>query len=179
MSTPSEISTPSYAHDTSVAATTVSLEDSLAEGINIPQCHNHCEVGSESSPVGTVARADGSASLQDHTEPTLSLDMDVFKTFTITSEEHVERDGNGSICSIPEPLPAYSPINEATFAWGNIDGDTFTHSITCCYAEVVRWKCNLFKVLSGKVGGSFVKELTRLIRAYADSSALESVALKQ
>ena len=128
--------------------------------------------------MGTAARADGSASLLDHTEPTLSLIMDVFETFTISSEEHVERDGDGSMSSMLEPLPVYSPINEPTFAWGNIDGDTFSHSITCCYAEVVHWKRNLFKVPSGKVGSSFVKELTRLIRAYADSSALESVALK-
>ena len=178
VSTPSEISTPSYTHDTSVVAATASLEGSLAEGINIPQCHNRCEDGGESSPVGTAARADGSASLLDHTEPTLSLDMDVFETFTISSEEHIERDGDGSMSNILEPLPVYSPINEPTFAWGNVDGDTFSHSVTCCYAEVVHWKRNLFKVPSGKVGSSFVKELTRLIRAYADSSALESVALK-
>jgi len=148
-STPSEISTPSNTHDTSVVAATASLEGSLAEGINIPQCNNRCEDGGESSPVGTTVRVDGSASLLGHTEPTLSLDMDAFETFTISSEERVERDGDSSMSSILEPLPVYSPINEPTFAWGNIDGDTFSHSITCCYAEVVHWKSNLFKVKWG------------------------------
>ena len=42
----------------------------------------------------------------------------------------------------------------------------------------MHWKCNLFKVPPGKAGNSFVKELTRLIRAYAKASALEAVALK-
>ena len=50
--------------------------------------------------------------------------------------------------------------------------------ITCCYAEVVHWKRNLFKIPSGKAGNSFVKEITRLLRAYTEASALESVALK-
>ena len=55
---------------------------------------------------------------------------------------------------------------------------SFVHSLSCCYAEVVHWKRNLFKVPSGKVGNSFVKEITRFLRAYTESSALESVALK-
>ena len=54
----------------------------------------------------------------------------------------------------------------------------FTHLITCCYNEVVHWKRNLFKIPSGKAGIAYIKETSRLIRAYADSSALEAVALK-
>ena len=90
--------------------------------INVPQCHNGCEDGSESSPVGTIASTDGSASPSDHTEPPLYYNfMEVFETFTISPEEHVESDGNGSMSSIPElqchlsvcrdtyPLPAYPP----------------------------------------------------------------------
>ena len=50
--------------------------------------------------------------------------------------------------------------------------------LTCCYAEVVHWKRNLFKIPAGKAGNSFVKEITRLLRAYTEASVLESVALK-
>ena len=57
-------------------------------------------------------------------------------------------------------LPSYPQIHEPSFTWGNVDGVTFTHAITCCYNEVVHWKRNVFKVPSGKVGNSFVKELT-------------------
>ena len=44
----------------------------------------------------------------------------------------------------------------------------------------IHWRRNLFKVPSGKAGRSsnLVRELTRLFRAYADSSTLESIALK-
>lgn len=40
------------------------------------------------------------------------------------------------------------------------------------------WKRNLFKVPSGKAGTTFVRELSCMFRAYADRSALESVAMK-
>ena len=76
------------------------------------------------------------------------------------------------------PLPSFSHVHEPTFTWGNQDGSSFADSVTCCYAEVVRWKRNLFKVPSGKAGASFVKELTCLFKAYTEASALESVALK-
>ena len=72
----------------------------------------------------------------------------------------------------------YSQAHEPIFMWGIHDGTTFDHSLTCCYAEVVHWKRNLFKIPSGKAGNSFVKEITRLLRAYTEASALESVALK-
>ena len=75
-------------------------------------------------------------------------------------------------------LPPYPQIHEPSFTWGNVDGATLTHAITCCYNEVVHWKRNLFKVPFGKARNSFVKELTRLTRAYAEASALEAIALK-
>ena len=37
---------------------------------------------------------------------------------------------------------------------------------------------NLFKVPYGKAGKSFISELARLFKAFATSSALESVALR-
>ena len=52
-----------------------------------------------------------------------------------------------------------------------------THSIELCYNEIVHWRINIFKVPSGKAGKAFVRELTRLFRAYASGSPLESIAL--
>ena len=75
-------------------------------------------------------------------------------------------------------LPPYFQVHESTFTWGKHDGTTFAHSLTYCYAEVVQWKRNLFKVLLVKQETPPVKEITRLLRAYTEASALESVALK-
>ena len=75
-------------------------------------------------------------------------------------------------------LPSYESAVTPNFLWGDIDGESFAHSIDCCYAEIVHWRRNLFKTPSGKAGKSFVRELSRLFRAFGDASAMESVALK-
>ena len=59
------------------------------------------------------------------------------------------------------------------FRWGDKDGKTFINSIELCYSEIVHWRKNLFRVPTG-----FVQELARLFRTFADSSALESVAMR-
>ena len=46
------------------------------------------------------------------------------------------------------------------------------------YSEVVHWQKNTFIVPFGKAGKGFVFKLSRLLRAYADGSAFEPVALK-
>jgi len=67
---------------------------------------------------------------------------------------------------------------EPSFVWGEVDGDSFFHSVTCCYDEVIHWRKILFRIPSGKSGRAFVSELCRLFRAYATGSALECVAMK-
>ena len=64
------------------------------------------------------------------------------------------------------------------FVWGDIPGDSFVSSVSCCYDEVVHWQKHLFRVPSGKCGRAFVSELCCLFNAYATGSALESVAMK-
>ena len=78
----------------------------------------------------------------------------------------------------PPPLPEYMPAPHPTFRWGDKDGKTFINSIELCYSEIVHWRKNLFRVPTGKAGKAFVQELARLFRAFADSSALESVAMR-
>ena len=67
---------------------------------------------------------------------------------------------------------------DPVFVWGSFDGPTCASNITACYEEAVHWKPNLFRLLSGRVGETFVAELSRLFNGYATASALESVALK-
>ena len=74
-------------------------------------------------------------------------------------------------------LPDYSSMADPFFVWGSLDGPSFSSLIRSCYDEVVHWRRNIFKIPSGKAGTSFVRELARLYKSYADSSALESVAL--
>ena len=46
------------------------------------------------------------------------------------------------------------------------------------HSEVVKWKPNTFSIPFGNSGKKFVQELSRLFRAYAEGSTLESIALK-
>ena len=62
-------------------------------------------------------------------------------------------------------LPKPEDLSKEPIYWG--DGSVSKNigvDIQCAYDEVVRWKCNLFMVSTGKVGDSFVSELSRLYR---------------
>ena len=58
-----------------------------------------------------------------------------------------------------------------------MDGIQFCNQINEVYHEVVYWQRNVFPVLSGFSGKFFVSELSGLFQAYADGSALESMAI--
>ena len=66
------------------------------------------------------------------------------------------------------------------FIWGDVSGETFAASVTCCYDKVVHWRKSLFKIPLAKCGRAFATEQARLFCAYANGSALEfeCVALK-
>lgn len=81
--------------------------------------------------------------------------------------------------------PATTPIPSACakedgphFAWGPLSGAEFAKVVDAAYAESVHWRRNVFNVPSGREGKEFVSELTRLVRGYAEASALEFVAIK-
>ena len=42
--------------------------------------------------------------------------------------------------SLPPPTPMANP----SFVWGMLDAETFMHSVTAAYAEVVHWRRNTF-----------------------------------
>ena len=59
---------------------------------------------------------------------------------------------------------------------GDIDGAAFSFKVNKGYEEVVHWKRILFKIPRGRVGTEFVQEISCLLDAYSDASALESIA---
>ena len=77
-----------------------------------------------------------------------------------------------------DDLPHLSSSAEPDFSWGEVDGMVFCRALNRIYDETTHWNRNLFKVPSGKAGTAFVRELSHMFRAFADSSALESVAMK-
>ena len=79
-----------------------------------------------------------------------------------------------SILSLPSPTPMANP----SFVWGSLSADVFIRTVSSTYSEVVHWKRNSFVVPYGNTGKKFVYELSTLYRAYAEGSALESIALK-
>ena len=94
-------------------------------------------------------------------------------------EQQSEQQQQQPSISTDEPeLPLYPSAQGPTLSWGSVNGMVFSDRIEHCYKEIVHWKRNLFKVPSGRAGTAFVKETTRLIRAYAEVSALEGIALK-
>ena len=88
-------------------------------------------------------------------------------------DAQAETDSSG----IPDP-PKFIPPATPKFTWGDLDAETFIQRVDHAYSLVVHWKRNIFSVPSGKVGTSFVSELSRLFCAYAEGTALESIALK-
>ncbi len=93
-----------------------------------------------------------------------------------TTPEPAHRNANPP-SSLPR-LPNFIPTEEPCFSWGSLDSESFIHSLAATYAEVVHWRRNCFKVPFGNAGKSFVTELARLFKAFAEKSSLESVALK-
>ena len=98
------------------------------------------------------------------TEPTCSR----------VGQEHVSRNGGRWF----DDLPHFCSSAEPNFIWGEVGGMVFRSVLNRIYDETVHWSRNLFKIPSGKAGTAFVREVSRMFRAFADSSALESVAMK-
>ena len=77
----------------------------------------------------------------------------------------------------PSSPTAFYPSTPCTgFQWGDKDGDTLCQLMRDAYETVVHWRRNSFLIPSGKAGKGFVMELARLYQAYADNSALHSIA---
>ena len=62
--------------------------------------------------------------------------------------------------------------------WGDLDGISCVSTIDQCYNEAIHWKHVYFQLPSGHTGNNFVPELIRLLRCFAEASALACVTLK-
>ena len=87
--------------------------------------------------------------------------------------QHVH-DGQHRIANLQDFRQASSPA----FVWGKeVRGEVFLSAVKNAYEEVMHWKPNLFSIPLGAVGKKLVVEMTRLVRAFAEQSALESVCV--
>ena len=75
-------------------------------------------------------------------------------------------------------LPPFTPMATATFCWGQYEAIHFIDLLNTTYKEAIHWRLNLFKIPYGTAGKAFTQELARLFKAFVESSALESIALK-
>jgi hypothetical protein len=68
-----------------------------------------------------------------------------------------------------------SPTSSTPFRWGDVTSKTFCGK---AYEEQTLWRKNTFSPPSGHAGTEFVKEHTRLLRAYKDRTPMECVAMQ-
>ena len=67
--------------------------------------------------------------------------------------------------------------NVPTFKWGDASGNKFSNDLNFIYDKIVYWKKNLFLLLSGSVGKSFIREMTRLVNSWVNDSPIKDVEL--
>ena len=130
------------------------------------RCENHG---------GTLSPGESSDTLSSADE---SEDNILGGDFSPNSVTNNQLDSDDDPSSPQNFLPSFNVMCSPSFMWGDVPGESFVHSVTCCYDEVVHWRKALFKSPLAKCGRAFVTEQARLFRAYATGSAFESVALK-
>jgi hypothetical protein len=75
-------------------------------------------------------------------------------------------------------LPDFNQTSEnSNIVWNEALEQDISTALSSAYMEIVHWKPNLFMVPSGIQGKAFVNELARMFNAFANESALESIAI--
>ena len=82
--------------------------------------------------------------------------------FSLNSVTNNQFDGAGDPSSPQNFLPLFNVMYSPSFMWGDVPGESFVHSVTCCYDEVVQWRKALFKIPFAKCDRAFVAEQARL-----------------
>ena len=134
------------------------------------------EVSSSHESVLSPAIPGRKSPLPDPHEPVHTHTMQLSCT-TNDSGANVHSPTHGAACA-NAPLPNFPTAAESSLTWGQQGADSFRHSLDAGYAEVVHWRKNSFKVPAGNAGKYFVQELSRLLKAFAEKSSLETVAFK-
>jgi len=74
--------------------------------------------------------------------------------------------------------PASIATDSSNFNWGDCSGYRFTKNLEDIYEQVVFFRQNLFKLPSGSAGKEFIREITRLVKAWNSNSILVDIAWK-
>ena len=138
---------------------------------------------STTSPVGPSSQS-LSASVELTDEPPLRSGASFVPPLSPSSRDVTTSPADALSPSLSAPavtnfpcLPSPTLISEPHFIWGTYSPADFSNMLTETYQEIVHWRRNLFSVPYGKSGKQFVAEIARLIRAYAERSCLESIAV--
>ena len=143
----------------------------------VTSCPDYCTSVNTSSNTSSVVMSitDQNTTISNTSSNSLSISS----VITSHADPCITRDkSHDTSINHVDPLPSFVPAQIPNFRLGEIDGTTMQGVINESYNEIVHWKRNLFKVPSGKAGKGFVRELTRLLNAFAEVSALEVIALK-
>ena len=73
-------------------------------------------------------------------------------------------------------LSGSESVSNPSFMWDDKPGVEFTQELEAANSKIVCYRQNLFKLPSGKAGKDFIRENTRLMRAWNSKSALKDIA---
>ena len=117
-----------------------------------------------------------STALTTSSTPTIITEVDI-------SPHHIDKASNFSNESFP-PLTHVSamavPINISKnhYKWGDYDGHVFEKNLNLIYDIIVYWKKNLFMFPAGRAGKDYIDEITRLLNAWIQDSAMKHITFK-
>ena len=97
---------------------------------------------------------------------------------SITAETIDTVESMPSISTTDSQDDTINQCAENTFIWGEQSSVQFTRDLNFVYDKVVYWRKNLFRLPSGSAGKDFIREVTRLIKAWTSKSALRPIAWK-
>ena len=134
----------------------------------LPRRRGHCENSTPLAP--TVSDANGLRTTTPPTQDTSNERIERGESGVIENVRHSAINDNnmvddmtGTVTSIPETqmptqsetqpnleqdvedLPAFTPVSEPDFLWGEVDGKQFACALNRVYEEVVQWRRNLLQ----------------------------------
>ena len=90
----------------------------------------------------------------------------------MTQQPKITRATQRNNAQSPREAPEIAERHDQTeegkceFTWGSRDGAAFEDALEVAYAEVVKWRRNIFRVPSGTVGKDFIREISRLLDSF-------------
>ena len=73
-------------------------------------------------------------------------------------------------------VPINNPKNQ--YKWGDYDGHAFEKNVNVIYDIIVYWRKNLFMLPKGQTGKDYGDEITRLLNAWIQDSAMKHIMFK-